>query len=110
MLSDAMVSMEVHNMAASRSSALKHLNIAFDIACLVAVLYGVGCTHLVLDSQHAPRLIQKVHFSVSETIVSMDAITGMSRVMAEFKYPLAMQALLRDHLIRYPSIAEGGAP
>lgn len=44
-------------------------------------------------------LVPKVHFTWSETFVSVDAITGMPYIMAKSKYPLAVQALQRDGII-----------
>ena len=62
------------------------------------ILNVVGRVHIVLSSD-GTRLIRKVHWSLPETLVSLDAITGQPFTEAKRRYPLTIKALQRDGLL-----------
>jgi hypothetical protein len=71
--------------------------IAFLSALVIAaVLWFFGSYHIVQSSARPMALVGKVHWTLSETFVSMDEITGMPYFAAQMKYPLAVKALQRE--------------
>lgn len=66
---------------------------------LAMALAFFGTYHVVESSEQGWLLVKKVHFTWSETFVSLDAITGQPLIAAKSKYPLAIKALQRDGII-----------
>lgn len=52
-----------------------------------------------MQSGEGTRIIPKVHFSFSETMVSLDAITTVPYIKAKSEHPLAVRALQREGMI-----------
>lgn len=69
----------------------------FSIA-VVAAIVVFGNWHIV-SSGEGTLFVKKIHFTFSETFVSLDAITGMSIIDARAQYPLTIKALQRDDII-----------
>jgi hypothetical protein len=66
------------------------------IVGFLVILFGKF--HIV-QSEDGTEVIPKIHFTFSETFVSLDAITGMPFVKAKEKYPLAVKALQREGIL-----------
>jgi len=81
----------------SRSSVPRGLLLAgLGIVGFLVILFG---KFHVVQSEDGTNLIPKIHFSFSETFVSLDAITGMPFVKAKEKYPLGVKALQREGIL-----------
>lgn len=71
------------------------------VACCLAGLFAVyvlGTNHIV-QSEKGTALVRKVHFTFSETFVSLDAIIGQPLIVVKAAHPLAVKALQRDGYI-----------
>jgi hypothetical protein len=70
---------------------------------LLAILAVIGVyvfgSHHVVSSSMGTKLVPKVHFTFSETFVSLDAITGMPFLQAKTQWPLAVKALQKEGLL-----------
>ncbi|NCO40404.1 MAG: hypothetical protein COZ06_18185 [Armatimonadetes bacterium CG_4_10_14_3_um_filter_66_18] len=55
--------------------------------------------HVVQSSENGTDFVPKVNFTLSETFVSMDAITGMPFVQARSRWPLAVKALQAEGML-----------
>ena len=66
---------------------------------LVWALLFCGKFHVVQSSTAPIRLLPKVHFTISETFVSLDAITSQPSFMASAQHPLAVKALQRAGIL-----------
>ncbi len=66
---------------------------------LLVVIAFCGNLHIVQSSDQGIRLVRKVHFTLAETFVSMDAITSQPSFTASARYPLAIKALQRDGIL-----------
>jgi len=67
-------------------------------AILLCLALFFGNFHIV-QSEKGTTAVQKVHFTFSETFVSLDAITGQPLITAKAQNPLAVKALQRDGLL-----------
>jgi hypothetical protein len=65
---------------------------------LIGLVWFWGSFHIV-SSSTGMTVIPKVAFSFKETMVSVEEITGMPYLAARARYPLAVQALQREHII-----------
>lgn len=74
---------------------------------IVAVIIGFalsaiaffGHYHIVSSSTSGTFLTPKVCFSLAETFVSVDAITGQPFITAKARYPLTVKALQREGIL-----------
>lgn len=70
---------------------------------LVAGLWWLSGFFHFANSEDGMRVVPKIHWSPSETFVSVDAITSMPYVAAKARWPLACAALARDGIIESDS-------
>lgn len=75
------------------------------VAVLVGAAWLLGTYHIVQSSE-GTQLVRKVHFTLAESFVSLDAITGQPAIAAKAKYPLAIKALQRDGILESESARE----
>jgi hypothetical protein len=68
------------------------------VAITIVAVGFLGFHHVVLSGE-GTRVIPKVHFTLAETFVSLDAITGMPFIAARTKYPLTVKALQREGML-----------
>ena len=71
------------------------------ILCLFIIVVAgwlLGHYHVV-QSDDGTRLVPKVHWTLSETFVDIDAITGQPAITASARYPLTIKALQRDGIL-----------
>jgi len=62
-------------------------------------LWFVGTYHIVSSSKNGTMVIPKAIFTFKETFVSVDEITGMPYIVAQTRWPLAIQALQREGIL-----------
>ena len=68
---------------------------------IAVALFGLlfCLTHHVVLSSHGTQIISKVHWSLSETFVSLDTITTIPAFKANAEHPLAIKALEREGIL-----------
>lgn len=67
-------------------------------AAFLGIALFFGNFHVV-QSEKGTAIVQKVHFTFSETFVSLDAITGQPLLVAKSQHPLAVKALQKGGYI-----------
>jgi hypothetical protein len=82
----------------SSFTTLPRIGAAVAIGVLIFGVIFLGKYHIV-QSEHGTRIIPKVHFSFSETVVSLETITTIPYIKAKSQHPLAVRALQREGII-----------
>jgi hypothetical protein len=72
--------------------------IAIGVVVSVVLVGLLGSLHVV-EYQNGVSLIPKVHWTLAETFVSLDAITGMPWIAARTRWPLACKALQKAGML-----------
>lgn len=67
------------------------------LIALIAVAVGVaGRYHFVYGAGRSLERLEKVSWSLSETVVNLDEVSGLPLIVVRIKYPLLLQALERE--------------
>jgi len=69
------------------------------IIILMAAIFFSGKYHFVHGKDNPLLIIPKISFSLKETYINLDEITGMPNIMAKMKYPLAVRALQKEGIL-----------
>jgi len=69
------------------------------IFSILAITLFCGFFHIVQSSKNGLFFVKKTAFTLSETFVNMDTITGVPFIVAVAKYPLAIRAMQKEGII-----------
>ena len=82
----------------TRSAAFVWL-VAVGAIMFCGSLWFVGTYHIVSSSKNGTMVIPKAIFTFKETFVSVDEICGLPYIVAQSRWPLALQALQREGIL-----------
>jgi hypothetical protein len=82
----------------TKQSYVSFRMIAF-VVLLVSGIFATGKLHLVIGGNIGIRVLPKIAFSFSETVINLDVIGGLPYIVAISKYPLSVRALERSGIV-----------